>query len=73
MVISMSMDAGRVAKSQRDDDCGLIVAREDWNPVVAGLQEAAIAGQMIQRHAMPVSMVEMDVDAFLMKMAAVQR
>jgi len=73
MLISMSMDAGMIAKSWRDDDCGLVVQQEDWNPVMAGLQESAaeMAGQMIQRHAMPASMVEMDVDAFLIKMVAV--
>ena len=74
MLISMSMDAGVMAKSQWDENCGQVVRQEDWSPVMAGLQESAaeMAGPMIQRHAMPASMVEMDVDAFLMKMVAIQ-
>jgi len=67
MLIAMGMDTGMVAKSQLGGDYSQEIMRVAWNPVVASLREAAaeVAGQMIQRHAMPASMAEMDVDAFL--------
>ena len=75
MLIAMSMDAGVVVKSQEEEDYGLEVMHGNWNPVLAGLQEAAaeMAGQLIKQQAMPACMAEIDVDAFLMQMYAAQR
>jgi hypothetical protein len=79
MLISMDMDAGidagtgagMTAKSRWEADSCQEIMRVEWNtlnPVMAGLQEVETC-QTKQRYAMPPSMVEMDVEAFLRKMA----
>ena len=75
MLIAMSMDTGVSAKSRRDADESQEIRGVEWNPVMANLQEAAeeMGGKRMRRHAMPVCMAEIDVDAFLRKMAAIQR
>lgn len=75
MLTIMEMSTGMLAKSEREEEYGQEVMRGEWNPVVAMMQEAAdeLAGQVIQRHAMPVEMADIDVEAFLRKMYAAQR
>lgn len=75
MLTIMEMSTGMLTKSERDEEYGQEVMGVEWNPVVAAMQEAAdeLAGQAIRRHAMPVELTDVDVDAFLRKMYAAQR
>lgn len=75
MLIAMSMDAGVIGKSRGDEAESQEIRGDEWNPVMANLQEAAaeMSGQRMRRHAMPACMAQIDVDAFLREMAAIQR
>jgi len=70
----MDMSVGVDVKSERDWGCSQEVMRVEWNPVVTAMQAVVdeLAGQAIHRYAMPPEIAEIDVDAFLRKMYAVQ-
>lgn len=75
MLTTMDMESGKIMSRQFCEEYDQEVMRVEWNPAVPTMHAVAaeLAGQLIERNAMPRDLREVDVDAFLRKMYAAQR
>lgn len=75
MLTIMDMGTGMFANRRVDEDYGQEVLGGEWNPVVPIMHAVAaeLAGQLIERNAMPRDLREADIEGFLNKMYAAQQ